>query len=239
MFKRYTKNPFEKEKSVPNFEEENGTVAVHPNHPKTFSAERKHNPTERPHTPYQAKTQEDFTQDVPPRMFRDRAQQGPNIHGPVHDEVLTQQELWNEKSGKVPIETSRQDNFEGEEPETTLGQGVVFKGELCFENLLRIDGEFHGDLCSKGKLVIGASGIVKSNIKLREAIIEGYVEGNLDVEERVELRGNAQVHGDIQTKFLSVDEGVTIIGSVMVTPHEDPSERRAKTEDLKEENSAN
>ncbi|MFT4554548.1 MAG: cytoskeletal protein CcmA (bactofilin family) [Chlamydiales bacterium] len=234
MFKRYTKNPFEKEKSVPVFEEETGTVAVHPNHPKTFAAERKHNPTERQHTPYQAKTQEEYTQDIPPRIFRGRVQQSPNGHGPVHDEILTQQELWSEKNGKAPVPPPQQDHFEGEEPETTLGQGVVFKGQLSFENLLRIDGEFHGDLCSKGKLVIGPSGIVKSNIKLREAIIEGYVEGNLDVEERIELRGNAQVHGDIQTRFLSVDEGVTIIGSVMITPHEDLSERKATSTEKEE-----
>jgi cytoskeletal protein CcmA (bactofilin family) len=219
MFTRYSKNPFEKEKQASIFEEENGAVAVHQNHPKPYAADRQHNSTDRPHAPYQAKPQDEYSQDIPPRIYRSRAtQQAPN-----HDEVLTQQELWNEKNGKAPPAVPDQEAFEGEEPETTLGQGVVFKGQLSFENLLRIDGEFHGDLCSKGKLIIGPSGIVKSNIKLKEAIVEGYVEGNLDVEERIELRGNAQVHGDIQTKFLSVDEGVTIIGSVMVTPNEDPS----------------
>ena len=69
--------------------------------------------------------------------------------------------------------------------------------------------------------MIGPKGRVTSNISLREVIIEGYIEGNLEVTERVELRGNAQVHGDIISKFISVDEGVTIIGNVMVSANEE------------------
>lgn len=110
---------------------------------------------------------------------------------------------------------------EEEQPETTLGEGVVFKGELSFQNFLRIDGHFEGDLLSDGKLVIGSSGFVKaSELQLKEAIIEGRLEGNIFVKERLELRGQAQVHGDVRAKFLSVDEGVTLVGRVEVQPEE-------------------
>jgi cytoskeletal protein CcmA (bactofilin family) len=112
-------------------------------------------------------------------------------------------------------------HFQGimkEEPETTLGEGVVFRGELSFERLLRIDGVFEGELISQGKVIVGPKGKVKANLNLREAIIEGKVEGNITVSERLELRGAAVVHGDIEAKLLSVDEGVTLLGRLNVQP---------------------
>lgn len=104
-----------------------------------------------------------------------------------------------------------------EEPETTLGEGVVFKGELSFERLLRIDGVFEGDLISQGKVIVGPKGRVKANLNLREAIVEGKIEGNITVSERLELRGQAIIHGDIVAKLLSIDEGVTLLGHVNVS----------------------
>lgn len=105
-----------------------------------------------------------------------------------------------------------------EEPETTLGEGVSFRGELSFERLLRIDGIFEGQLLSKGKVIVGPKGKVKADLDLREAIIEGEVEGNITVQERLELRGEARVTGDIHAKSLCVDEGVQINGHVLVLP---------------------
>ncbi|SPN73560.1 Polymer-forming cytoskeletal [Chlamydia serpentis] len=104
-----------------------------------------------------------------------------------------------------------------EEPETTLGEGVTFKGELAFERLLRIDGTFEGILVSKGKIIIGPKGVVKADIQLQEAIIEGVVEGNITVSGKVELRGGAVIKGDIQATTLCVDEGVRILGYLAVS----------------------
>ena len=113
--------------------------------------------------------------------------------------------------------TSPEPSLPEEAPDTTLGEGVVFKGELTFNNLLRIDGHFEGELVSEGKLIVGPSGVVKSNITMREAIIEGKVEGNVAVLDRLELREQAEVRGDIDARLLSVDEGVIIVGKVSVT----------------------
>ena len=122
--------------------------------------------------------------------------------------------------------TSLPHHFEGmiheEAPETTLGAGVSFRGQLSFERFLRIDGTFEGELLSQGKVVVGPSGKVKANLNLREAIVEGVIEGNITVQEKLELRGDAVVKGDIQAKSLCVDEGVTITGYVLVTPKPAP-----------------
>lgn len=149
------------------------------------------------------------TQEVPPRLFE------PPL--PRATPMEASEEGWgNPKTAPLPH------HFEGilaeEAPETTLGAGVTFRGQLSFERFLRIDGSFEGDLLSQGKVVVGPTGSVKADLNLREAIIEGVVEGNITVQEKLELRGEAVVKGDIRAKFLCVDEGASILGHVTVTP---------------------
>jgi len=107
-----------------------------------------------------------------------------------------------------------------EEPETIIAENVNIKGTLSFQRLLRIDGTFEGEIDSNGKLVIGPTGFVKSNLNLQEAFISGKVEGDIVVKERLVLRGRAEVRGNITAPLLSVDEGVSIIGQVYVTAPE-------------------
>jgi cytoskeletal protein CcmA (bactofilin family) len=127
---------------------------------------------------------------------------------------VTEESSWNKQQDDLPHPFEPQ--LSQESPETTLGEGVTFRGELSFERLLRIDGTFEGELLSQGKVVVGPKGKVKANLKLREAIIEGVVEGNITVEEKLELRGDARIQGDITAKTLCVDEGVSIHGIVSV-----------------------
>ncbi len=147
--------------------------------------------------------------DIPPRLF-----DTPRSHQPITTPMME------EKTATLP-----QHHFEGmlheEDPETTLGEGVSFRGELSFERLLRIDGTFEGELLSQGKVIVGPKGVVKANLNLREAIIEGTVEGNITVQEKLELRGDASIKGDIKAKCLSVDDGVEIVGVVQVTSREE------------------
>ncbi len=142
-------------------------------------------------------------QDIPPRIFDTPRQSTASIMSN------------DDKTSTLPH------HFQGmvkeEDPETTLGEGVTFRGELSFERLLRIDGTFEGKLLSQGKVIIGPTGKVKADLNLREAIIEGEVEGNITVQEKLELRGDASVKGDIKAKSLCVDDGVEIIGVVQVT----------------------
>ena len=189
MFRRPGKNPLEEHKSI--YEQEEPHV----------SSPYKYGPTK---------------EEIPPRIF---------------DTPHTSTHQGNTQQRSIPIETHEQswssgDNtaslphhfMQEEDPETTLGEGVTFRGELSFERLLRIDGSFEGDLLSQGKVVVGPKGKVKANLNLREAIIEGKVEGNIIVQEKLELRGEASIEGDIQAKSLCVDEGVRIVGHVNITP---------------------
>jgi cytoskeletal protein CcmA (bactofilin family) len=134
---------------------------------------------------------------------------------------VVKEEKWLKENNVLPH------HFKGmvhdEDPETTLGEGVTFRGELSFERLLRIDGTFEGELLSQGKVIVGPKGKVKANLNLREAIIEGVIEGNITVQEKLELRGQASIRGDIKAKSLVVDDGVEILGVVQVSRNADSS----------------
>ncbi|AAF39387.1 polymer-forming cytoskeletal family protein [Chlamydia muridarum str. Nigg] len=148
----------------------------------------------------------------------ERLENHPNIFEtakPAETRLLSQEEhpQWTTDQQEVAI---IQENVFPEEPETTLGEGVSFKGELTFERLLRIDGNFEGILVSKGKIIVGPRGYVKANIDLEEAVIAGVVEGNITVTGKVSLQGNAMVTGDIQAGSLCVDEGVRLCGYVSI-----------------------
>jgi cytoskeletal protein CcmA (bactofilin family) len=200
MFKRY--KPYEENGATTVSEEESPFQSSAPQRRSSPYVE------ESPRQTYASKTMSE----PPPRIF-DRSSQAPTYDSA--SENLDEMPTWVDTTPQASIA------LEGEQPETTLGEGVTFKGELAFQRLLRIDGTFEGDLISKGKLVVGPKGHVKSdNIRLREAIIEGFVEGNITVEERIELRSEARVRGNIKAQSISVDEGVSIVGHVTVAPYD-------------------
>ncbi len=157
-------------------------------------------------------------EEVPPRLFDTPHHSGRTPPPPRTLPIDHHEESWGsgEKSHSIPHHLMQEDD-----PETTLGEGVSFRGQLSFERLLRIDGTFEGELLSQGKVVVGPKGKVTANLNLREAVIEGEVEGNITVQEKLELRGDASIKGDIKAKSLCVDEGVRIVGHVTITQESD------------------
>lgn len=102
-------------------------------------------------------------------------------------------------------------------PDAYVGKGVSLQGELEFPNLLHVDGKFEGKIKSSGRIVVGPEGHVKADIRLAEAFISGKIEGDIVVQERLVLRGRAEVYGNITAPVVSVDEGVTIVGQLCVS----------------------
>lgn len=139
--------------------------------------------------------------------------QGANLKQPYLQEHL---------AASSSLEEDEEDEVMGqleiEEPETVIGEGVALKGQLTFKRYLCINGEFEGDLKSSGKVKVGKTGVVRSNLTLYSAVIEGKVVGDLVIEDLLELRGSAQVYGNIRARYLRVDDGVTINGHLQIMP---------------------
>jgi len=103
-------------------------------------------------------------------------------------------------------------------PETTIGKNVKMKGDMTFDRLLRVDGEFEGKLHSKGDLIIGKHGSIKGDlIDMGVIHCEGKILGNITVE-RLEIRGKASIFGNITCKSMKLDPSATVVGQVNVNP---------------------
>lgn len=104
-------------------------------------------------------------------------------------------------------------------PETTIGKAVRMKGELVFERLLRIDGQFDGTLVSKGNLIVGTTGVLNGDVSdMAEMVVDGgKVIGNISVD-RLTLLSKAAIHGDITCKSLAMEPAVSLIGKLNVNP---------------------
>ncbi|MHA3774907.1 bactofilin family protein [Verrucomicrobiota bacterium sgz303538] len=99
-----------------------------------------------------------------------------------------------------------------------LSADVEIKGTVTFDTDLTFHGKIEGEILSSGTLTIGATGIVNGNIQAESVTIYGNVTGNVTVEERCELRGQARLHGDLEAPRLVMEEGATFIGRSNVVP---------------------
>jgi cytoskeletal protein CcmA (bactofilin family) len=62
-----------------------------------------------------------------------------------------------------------------------LGQGTIIEGEINSDADIRIDGRVRGNVTSKGKIVLGATGIIDGDIRSENAYLEGRVTGRVEV----------------------------------------------------------
>ncbi len=119
---------------------------------------------------------------------------------------------------------------------TNLTQDVEIKGTIKFAESMRIDGKFDGELISdNGELTVGKTGNVKANVKVRSAVIEGRVDGNIKASDKVELKQKAQLIGDLQAKILVIEEGVVFVGKCNVNPEGVKAEGQVYKEEINEE----
>ena len=93
--------------------------------------------------------------------------------------------------------------------QNTIAQGTTFEGDLKSEGDFRIEGVVKGTLITKGKVVIGTTGLVEGSLSCNNADIEGKIKGKLVVLETLSLRASANVYGDVQTGKLAVEPGAT------------------------------
>jgi cytoskeletal protein CcmA (bactofilin family) len=136
----------------------------------------------------------------------------------------------NIKSGLEKVNESRK-----ESKMANLTSGVDIKGTINFGETMRIDGNFEGELISdNGELIVGKTGNVKANIKVRSLVVEGRVDGNIKASDKIELKQNAHLTGDLQAKTLVVEKGVVFVGKCNVDPGEADTKSQSYKKSLKE-----
>jgi cytoskeletal protein CcmA (bactofilin family) len=103
-----------------------------------------------------------------------------------------------------------------------LDQGSHFKGDLTFEDTLRLDGKFEGTIRSANELVIGDTAEVDGEIHVGRVSINGTVRGKVRAEERIEIHVGARVQADLSAPVLKIEEGAFFQGSCAMEPPSEP-----------------
>jgi cytoskeletal protein CcmA (bactofilin family) len=98
-----------------------------------------------------------------------------------------------------------------------LGQSLHFKGEISGNEDLHIDGSVEGLIhLEDRKLVIGASAKVTADVISREVVVYGNVKGNLQARDRIEIKKDGSVVGDLTTARIMIEDGAYFKGSIEI-----------------------
>jgi cytoskeletal protein CcmA (bactofilin family) len=119
-----------------------------------------------------------------------------------------------------------------------IGKSVVIKGELSGSEDLTIEGQVDGKIeLRQNVLTIGPNGKIKAQVFAKSVIILGEVTGNVTASEKVDIRDNGSVDGDIAAPRVAIAEGAHFRGSIDMQRTgggaAKPAEQKAEAKDAK------
>jgi len=99
--------------------------------------------------------------------------------------------------------------------QATLGKSLVIKGEVTGSESLYIDGRVEGSINLPGnRVTVGRNGVVSANISAREIVVLGKVRGNMTASDRVDIRGEGSLTGDVVAQRISIEDGAYFKGGI-------------------------
>jgi len=100
---------------------------------------------------------------------------------------------------------------------STLGASLEIKGKISGEVDLQIDGKVEGSVALNGqRLTVGRTGKLSSEVWARDVIVYGNLTGNIHATDRVEIKKDGSVTGDITTARISVEDGAYFKGRIEI-----------------------
>jgi cytoskeletal protein CcmA (bactofilin family) len=103
----------------------------------------------------------------------------------------------------------------------TIGKAVKVVGQIFSREDLYVDGEVEGTVeALEHKLTIGPNGTVRATIKAREVVALGNIQGNVEATEKIEIRKDAKLTGDIRTARIIIEDGAYFKGSIDIVKPE-------------------
>jgi len=99
--------------------------------------------------------------------------------------------------------------------QATIGKSLVIKGEVTGSESLYIDGRVEGSINLAGnRVTVGRNGVVAANISAREIVVLGKVRGNLTASDRVDIRSDGSLTGDVVAARISIEDGAYFKGGI-------------------------
>ena len=100
-----------------------------------------------------------------------------------------------------------------------LGSSLQIKGHITGTEDLQIDGKVEGEISLRGyELTVGSTAQLNSEINAREVVVYGKVVGNLHARDRVDVKKDGSVIGDISTAKISIEDGAQFKGRIEIDP---------------------
>lgn len=121
----------------------------------------------------------------------------------------------------IPMSTlpGRASDSHHESPRTAvLGKSVIVKGQIFSREDLTIDGEVEGTVeLQEHRLTIGPNGKVRASVKARELVVLGTIHGDVETTDKIDIRKDAKLVGDIKTARIVIEDGAYFKGNIDIT----------------------
>jgi cytoskeletal protein CcmA (bactofilin family) len=109
-----------------------------------------------------------------------------------------------------------------------LGKSVIVKGQIFSREDLTIDGEVEGTVeLQEHRLTVGPNGKVIAGIKAREVVVLGTIHGNVETTDKIDIRKDAKLLGDIKTARVVIEDGAYFKGNIDIVRAEVPKPQPA------------
>lgn len=113
--------------------------------------------------------------------------------------------------------------------QATIGKGLFIKGEITGSESLYIDGKIEGTINLPGnRLTIGKNGQVNASVNAREIVVLGKVKGNVSATDRVDIRAEGSLTGDVSAARISIEDGAFFKGGIDIKKGDAKSAEVAK-----------
>ena len=110
--------------------------------------------------------------------------------------------------------------------QATIGRSVVIKGEVSGAESLYVDGRIEGTVnFADSRVTVGRNGVILANVSAKEVVIMGTVTGNIHCTDRLDIRSEGSLIGDVVTPRISVEDGAVVKGAVEVRAEQQPAEK--------------
>jgi cytoskeletal protein CcmA (bactofilin family) len=105
--------------------------------------------------------------------------------------------------------------------QATIGKAVKINGQIFSKEDLYIDGDVEGTVeLHENRLTIGPNGRVQATVRARDVVVLGAIHGNVEAADRIEIRKEAKLVGDIKTARIVIEDGAYFKGSIDIVKTE-------------------
>lgn len=147
------------------------------------------------------------------RKDDDNAQRPANVpQSPAPTPAQTNREVPTQTMASAPVRTYDPPAPAGS---ATIGKAVMIKGQIFSREDLVIDGEVEGTVeAQEHRVTVGPNGKVQAGVKAREIVVLGSIHGNVEATDKIDIRKDARLVGDIKTARIVIEDGAYFKGSI-------------------------